>query len=290
MAVTDRKFAAPFALVLLAACGGAPAGESPATPNTGSAVATPPKSPVPAGMKLVWSDEFDVDGLPDPARWDYDTERNRLGWHNRELQYYTRARQENAEVRGGRLIITARREALAGQPDYGGQAYTSARLLTRGKASWTYGFIEVRARLPCGPGSWPAIWMLGTGGKWPVDGEIDIMEHVGHKPGEILGSIYTGAQNWPAGTGKTSTTMVPDACGEFHDYQLTWTKERMQVGVDGRNYAELVNPKDGDYARWPFDQPQYLLLNLAVGGDLGGDVQDASLPWRMEVEYVRVYQ
>ena len=245
---------------------------------------------VPAGWRLVWSDEFDAAGLPDPAKWDYDTERNRLGWYNNELQYYARARRENAEVRNGRLVITARRETLAGLPDHGGQRYTSARLVTRGKAGWTYGFIEVRAKLPCGPGSWPAIWMLGTGGKWPVDGEIDIMEHVGNKPGEILGSVYTGARNWPAGTGKTDRAMVPDACDAFHDYQLTWTKERIRIGVDGRVYAELANPGDGDHAKWPFDRPQYLLLNLAVGGDLGGAVRDASLPWRMEVEYVRVWQ
>jgi len=244
----------------------------------------------PDGWRLVWADEFDVDGLPDPARWDYDTERNRVGWHNRELQYYARARPENSRVQGGKLIITARREALRGQADYGGQAYSSARLLTRGKASWTYGFIEVRARLPCPGGSWPAIWMLGTRGHWPDDGEIDIMEHVGHKPGEILGSVYTGASNWPKGTGKTDRTMVPDACDAFHDYQLHWTKERIVIGVDGRAYAELVNPKDGDYARWPFDSPQYLLLNLAVGGDLGGEVRDGTLPWQFEVDYVRVYQ
>ncbi|GGY27109.1 hypothetical protein GCM10007387_06460 [Pseudoduganella albidiflava] len=249
-----------------------------------------PAMEAPPGWKLAWADEFDVDGLPDPAKWDYDTAFNRTGWHNRELQYYTSARRENAEVKNGRLVITARKEALASMPDYGGQAYTSARLVTRGKASWTHGFIEVRAKLPCGPGSWPAIWMLGTGGKWPADGEIDIMEHVGHKPGEILGSIYTNAQNWPRGTGKTSKTMVPDACGAFHDYQLTWTHDRILVGVDGRNYAELANPKDGDYDKWPFDRPQYLLLNVAVGGDLGGAVRDDSLPWRMEVEYVRVFQ
>ncbi|MBB3222332.1 glycoside hydrolase family 16 protein [Pseudoduganella umbonata] len=249
-----------------------------------------PAMGAPAGWQLAWADEFDVDGLPDPAKWAYDTAANRTGWYNRELQYYTSARRENAEVKNGRLVITARKEALASMPDYGGQAYTSARLVTRGKASWTQGFVEVRAKLPCGPGSWPAIWMLGTGGKWPADGEIDIMEHVGHKPGEILGSIYTNAQNWPRGTGKTSRTMVPDACEAFHDYQLTWTRDRILVGVDGRDYAELVNPKDGDYDKWPFDRPQYLLLNLAVGGDLGGAVRDDSLPWRMEVEYVRVFQ
>lgn len=272
MAAIHRYPSQLAALALLAACIGAPA------------AAAPP------GWKLVWADEFDTDGLPDPAKWAYDTGANRTGWYNNELQYYSNARRDNAEVGNGRLVITARKETLAALPDHGGQAYTSARLVTRGKASWTYGYVEVRAKLPCAPGSWPAIWMLGTGGKWPADGEIDIMEHVGHKPGEILGSIYTNAQNWPRGTGKTDRVLVPDACTAFHDYQLTWTKDRMQVGVDGRPYAELVNPKDGDYDKWPFDQPQYLLLNLAVGGDLGGEVRDETLPWRMEVDYVRVYQ
>ena len=275
-------------LALLAAWTSAPATE--AATEAATEVATSTAGGKPAGWKLVWADEFDADGLPDPSKWAYDTTANRTGWYNKELQYYASGRRENAEVKNGRLVITARKEALASMPDYGGQAYTSARLVTRGKASWTQGFIEVRARLPCAPGSWPAIWMLGTGGKWPADGEIDIMEHVGHKPGEILGSIYTNAQNWPRGTGKTSRTMVPDACDAFHDYQLTWTKDRILVGVDGRDYAELANPHDGDYDKWPFDRPQYLLLNLAVGGDLGGAVRDDSLPWRMEVEYVRVYQ
>jgi len=254
------------------------------------ALATAAWADVPAGWRLVWADEFDIDGLPDPARWDYDTERNRAGWHNDELQYYARARLDNSRVQDGKLVITARREALATQPDYGGQQYSSARLLTRGKASWTYAYIDVRAKLPCGRGSWPAIWMLGSKGKWPVDGEIDIMEHVGNKPGEILGSIYTGASNWPMGTARTDKVMVADACNAFHNYQLTWTPDRIRIGVDGRNYAELVNPKDGDYNKWPFDSPQYLLLNLAVGGVLGGEVQDSSLPWQFEVDYVRVYQ
>jgi beta-glucanase (GH16 family) len=253
-------------------------------------LALPALAAPPAGWRLVWADEFDVDGLPDPARWDYDTERNRAGWHNDELQYYARARLENSRVTGGRLVITARREALASQPDYGGQRYTSARLVTRGKASWTYGYLEVRAKLPCGRGSWPAIWMLGTKGQWPVDGEIDIMEHVGNRPGEILGSVYTGASNWPMGTAKTDRVTVPDACGAFHTYHLTWTHERIRIGVDGRDYAERSNTRDGDYMQWPFDSPQYLLLNLAVGGGLGGEVVEASLPWQFEVEYVRVYQ
>jgi beta-glucanase (GH16 family) len=249
-----------------------------------------PAGGMPDGYKLVWADEFDRDGLPDPAKWNYDTEFNERGWFNKEKQYYTKARLENARVANGKLIISARKEALRSMVDWGGQKYSSARLITRGKASWTYGFIEVRAKLPCALGSWPAIWMLGSKGKWPEDGEIDIMEHLGKEPNVVLGSIYTGAYNWPKNTPITTKTPVPDTCGSFHNYQLTWTPERLVIGVDGRNFQQLLNTLDGDYQKWPYDSPQYLLLNLAVGGDLGGPVDDQSFPWQFEVDYVRVYQ
>lgn len=302
---TVRILAASLA-AMLSACGGSAATEVAAPVNTplSAALSTsaPPPSPAspaftalppggkPAGWKLVWSDEFDGDGLPDAGKWDYDTAYNQTGWFNHELQYYARARLDNSRVAGGKLIITARKEALRSMSDYGGQAYSSARLLTRGKASWTYAYIEVRAKLPCGLGTWPAIWMLGSRGSWPQDGEIDIMEHVGKNPNQILGSIYTGAQNWPKGTPNTSSINIADACGAFHNYQLSWNEERVVIGVDDKNYIQLINPKDGDYQKWPFNQPQYLLLNLAIGGDLGGAVSDSSLPQQMEVDYVRVYQ
>ena len=299
------------ALCLAAACGGSAnpgAGAGAGTPAAaGSAQASPPApappiptpaSPaapfpaggVPAGWKQVWADEFEIDGLPDPAKWDYDTSRNKAGWHNNELQYYARERAENARVAGGKLIIAARREKLAGAPDYGGQPYTSARLLTRGKRDWTYGYLDIRAKLPCGLGTWPAIWMLGTKGAWPDDGEIDIMEHVGKKQGEVLGTVHTAAYNHTLGTHKGAATMVPDACDAFHDYQLLWDARRVLVGVDGRYYFEFVNPGDGDKRKWPFSEPHYLLLNVAIGGDLGGPVDDRIFPVQMEVEHVRVYQ
>jgi hypothetical protein len=241
---------------------------------------------VPPGYVLAWADEFDVDGLPDPARWDYDTDRNALGWYNNELQYYARDRPENARVSGGRLIITARREALNTRPDWGGQPYSSARLVTRGKASWTYGFIEVRAKLPCGRGTWPAIWTLGTRGTWPDDGEIDILEQVGSDPTRIFGTLHTLQSGGP-GTG--GATRVADACSAFHDYQLTWTKDEIQIGVDGVNYYRAAKPAGG-YAVWPFDFPQYLLLNIAIGGTLGGVVDDTIFPVTLEIEHVRVFR
>jgi beta-glucanase (GH16 family) len=242
--------------------------------------------PAPAGYRLVWADDFDTPGLPDPSRWAYDTDRNRLGWWNNERQYYAAARLANSVVEGGRLRITARREALSSLPDWGGQAYSSARLVTRGQAAWTYGFFEIRAKMPCGTGTWPAIWMLGTGGVWPDDGEIDIVEHVGRTPGEILGTVHTPITG---GSGNGSRTALPTACTQFHSYQLHWTADEIAIGVDGRVYHRYRNPRSGR-AAWPFDAPQYLLLNIAVGGTLGGAVDDSIFPRTLEVEHVRVWQ
>jgi beta-glucanase (GH16 family) len=144
---------------------------------------------VPSDYKLVWADEFDRDGAPDPAKWTFDTEHNHGGWFNHEKQYYSAARPENARVEGGHLVIEARSDpdAIANRTDYGGQQYSSARMMTRGLAAWRYGAVEVRAKLPCGVGTWPGIWMLpnDAAAKWPDGGEIDIMEHVGADPGKI---------------------------------------------------------------------------------------------------------
>ena len=237
--------------------------------------------------KLVWSDEFDGSGLPDPSKWDYETGGH--GWGNNELQFYTKARAENARVENGNLVITARKE------DFQGRKYTSARLVTKGKQTWTYGYFEVRAKLPKGRGSWPAIWMLGTGESlekkgWPGIGEIDIMEHVGFDPGRIHASIHCTAFNHVAGTQKTGTVMAPDAMNEFHVYGLNWTPEFIEMLIDGKPYFRFDNMKR-THAEWPFDKPFYLLLNLAVGGNWGGKegVDESIWPQSMLVDYVRVY-
>jgi beta-glucanase (GH16 family) len=300
--------AALGALGSLAACGGGggdgpgaasppppvaapvPAPPSPPAASPPAAPSPPPAAagPAPAGYQLVWADEFDTPGLPDPSRWVYDTERNRLGWYNNERQYYSAARTQNSVVEGGRLRITARRESLSSLPDWGGQAYSSARLITRGKAAWTYGFFEIRARMPCGRGTWPAIWTLGVGGPggtvWPDDGEIDILEHVGSNPEEILGTLHTRAR-----LNNGSRTALPSACTAFNDYQMHWTADEITIAVNGLVYHRFANPRTGR-AAWPFDAPQYLLLNIAVGGTLGGAVDDTIFPRTMEVEHVRVWQ
>jgi beta-glucanase (GH16 family) len=258
-----------------------------ATGMTATTPAQPDALALPPGYQLVWADEFDRDGLPDPAKWAYDTAMNKQGWHNAELQYYSASRVENSVVRDGRLLITARREKLSSAPDWGGQAYSSARLVTRGKADWTYGYFEIRAKLPCGKGTWPAIWMLNTPIVWPAGGEIDIVEHVGSNPGHVFSTLHTAANH--AGQGVGNGVQVPDACSTFHTYQLHWTPQQMRFGIDGRVHHTYANAGTGT-AQWPFDTPEFLILNIAVGGHLGGPVDDAVFPAVMEVEYVRVYQ
>jgi beta-glucanase (GH16 family) len=260
----------------------------------GPAMTAPVDEPLvrPAEYKLVWADEFDKAGLPDTKKWAYDTHANKGGWYNNELQYYSGPRRENARVEDGKLVIEARKERRSSEPDYGGQEYSSTRLLTNGKADWTYGFFEIRAKLPCGKGIWPAIWTLGrSGGAWPLNGEIDIMEHVGWDPGRVHGNIHTKAYNHVAKTQKGAWTMVPTTCSAFHDYQLLWTKDRIVIGVDGKGYMAFANDKKGNKEAWPFDDPQYVILNIAIGG-WGGEqgIDPAAFPAKMEVDYVRVWQ
>ena len=248
---------------------------------------------LPAGHKLVWSDEFNTPGLPDPRKWGWDTSRNKQGWYNNELQYYAARRLKNVRVEGGKLIIEARKERLAARDDYGGQNFASGKIVTKGLADWKYGFFEIRAKLACGRGVWPAIWMLASDGKagWPAMGEIDIMEHVGWNQGRSYGTVHTAAYNHTINTQKGSYTTVPDACEAFHNYQMDWNEDRILIGVDGRAHMRFDNDKKGDNATWPFGTPEYLILNVAVGG-WGGQmgIDPAAFPARMEVEYVRVWQ
>jgi len=242
----------------------------------------------PAGWRLVWSDEFETPGAPDPARWGYASGGD--GWGNHELQYYTADRRENARVEGGRLIIEARQEKWQGNP------YTSARLITKGKGDWTYGRLEVRARLPVGRGSWPAIWLLPTvwdlgDHLWPDNGEIDVMEHVGHEPGVIHASTHSRLHQWKQGTQRTATLTVPDATSAFHTYAMEWEPGEIRIYVDDQHY--FTSRRDGgDWKSWPFYRPFHLVLNVAVGGDWGSvqGIDPTSFPQRMEIDYVRFYQ
>lgn len=235
-------------------------------------------------MQLVWSDEFEEGGMPDPQKWDYDTGGH--GWGNNELQYYTEADPDNVQVKDGHLIITARKESFQDNN------YTSTKLITRDRADWQYGRIEVSARLPEGKGTWPAIWMLPDVEKlnWPRDGEIDIMEHVGFDPGVVHGTVHTEAYNHTKGTQVGKQIQVPDFNESFHEYAIEWTPEKIEWYLDDELYHTFEN--EGNEAAWPFDKPFYLILNVAVGGDWGGaqGVDEDIWPQRMEVNYVRVYQ
>jgi len=234
---------------------------------------------------LVWQDEFNYKGLPDSTKWNYDVG-NRRGWGNNERQYYTEKNTRNARVKKGKLIIEARKEKKDSLN------YTSARLVTRGKAAWQYGKIEVRAKIPKGRGSWPAIWTLADNMKrWPDDGEIDIMEHVGFNQGYVHGTIHCKKYYHVIGTQKSDTIFVPDCSTAFHVYSLEWDKEIIKVAVDGNVFFSFQNEHKG-YEYWPFDNKMYLILNIAVGGNWGGQkgVDDKAFPMRMEIDYVRVYQ
>jgi beta-glucanase (GH16 family) len=252
------------------------------------------KFEIPKNYKLVWADEFDKDGLPNPNNWGYDVSRNFQGWYNREQQYYSLARPENTRVEGGRLIIESRVEELKQANDWGGQPYTSGRLTGAGKQSWVYGAFEVRAKLACGRGLWPAIWLLPTSTNlpWPASGEIDIMEHVGHDEGVVHGTIHTGRYNHVSKTQKAGTVNLPSVCDQFHRYQLLWTNKALTFAIDDQAYFRFVNDGEGENATWPFDRRMHLILNTAIGGNWGGlkGIDEAKFPAKFEIDYVRVYQ
>ncbi len=238
------------------------------------------------GYVLDWSDEFRGTKI-DTSVWRFIAGGG--GYGNNELQYYTNA-PDNARVENGCLILEARKEKKAGWP------YTSAKLETRGRKPVLYGRLDVRARLPRGRGSWPAIWMLpenqaAYGSGWPDSGEIDIMEHVGYEPGIVHVTVHTAAYNHRIGTQKGTTVAVPDAMDEFHVYGLEWTPEYLRWYVDGLQVHAYQNDGAG-WKSWPFDTPYYLILNIACGGDWGGSkgIDNESLPWTMAVDWVRAYK
>lgn len=247
--------------------------------------------PVVPVWKLVWSDEFDYEGKPDPEKWGYDIGGH--GWGNNELQYYT-DRLENASVSNGYLTITARKEKMYQNP------YTSARLVSKNKGDFKYGKIEIRAKVPKERGTWSALWMLPTDyvyGGWPTSGEIDIMEHVGYDPTKIHGTIHTGKYNHKNGTQIGQSITVPDATTEFHTYTIEWYPREILFFVDDHLYFmtkfnEIKDRGMNDYMAWPFNQRFHLLMNIAVGGDWGGQ-RGIDPNWEkaeMVIDYVRVYE
>lgn len=228
------------------------------------------------GYSLVWEDNFNGTSL-DTTNWSHETAA--AGWVNNELQRYT---TKNVEFSDGKLLIIAKKE---------NKEYTSARLITKGKRIFTYGLFEIKAKLPQGVGTWPALWMLGQNIDevgWPACGELDIMEHVGKRPNFIHSTVHT--LSGYGGTPYTGILEIKNPFTKFHIYGMEWTKEFIAFYVDGklvnRYQPEVKNPET-----WPFNKPCYLIFNIAIGGDWGGPIIDAQLfPSVMAVDWVKVYQ
>lgn len=244
----------------------------------GSTVSTTTSITVNLPLTLFWSEEFNTDGPPDPAKWGYDIGNNG-GWGNAELEYYTN-RPENAVVQGGVLKINAIKES------YSGSAYTSARLLSQNKFAFTFGKVLVRAKLPAGVGTWPAIWMLGSNintVSWPSCGEIDIMEHLGRDLNKIYGTLHYPGRS--GGNADGGTLMISNATTAFHIYRLDWTPSIIQIYVDDQLVHTVTNS-----GSIPFNHDFFFILNVAMGGNFGGPVDPAFTAATMEVDYVRVFK
>lgn len=231
-----------------------------------------------------WQDDFSIGSAPDPAKWSYEVGGG--GWGNNELQFYTPG--ANASVVGGNLSITAKKE------NSGGREYTSTRMITKGKGDWLYGRMEVRAKLPKGRGTWPAIWMFptdGVYGTWPASGEIDIMEHVGYEQNKVHFTIHNAAFNFMKGNQKGTSKIVPTASDEFHNYRVDWTPYSIKGFIDGVQYFEYINANNG-FSSWPYDKRFHLILNIAVGGNWGGvqGVDNTIFPATLQIDYVKYYK
>ena len=261
------------------------------------------KMPPGDNWQFVWGDEFDGDAL-DEDKWSLRVWPPRKV--NDEDQAYT-DRAKNVRLKDGHLVIEAHRE------DYDGARYTSGRVHSQGKADFLYGRFEVRAKLPRGQGTWPAIWLLPSdpfkyasnceegadwqGNRecdaWPNSGEIDLMEHVGFESGHIHGTVHTAANYWVNGQQRKGRLILPPATSEFHLYALEWRPDRIDIFVDETRYFSYHRDESDAWQAWPFDQPFHLILNLAVGGNwgrAGGPIAEHEFPQKMLVDSVKVYQ
>lgn len=241
------------------------------------------------GWVPTWCEEFDYTGSVDATKWKYQTGGG--GYGNNELQNYT-SRTENAYVDGDKLIITALKET------YGSEAYTSAKIWTQGIKNWKYGKFEIRAKVPAGVGTWPAFWMMPKNsayGNWPKSGEIDILEHSALALNKVLGSIHTEKYNHKLGTQISFSKSNPTLTSEFHTYSMIWNEFSVAWFLDDVQYGKTtfnpnMNTDVETYAAWPFDQEFYLIINLAMGGSMGGTVDPNFVSDTFEIDYVRVYQ
>ena len=243
------------------------------------------KQTVVTKTNLVKSEEFNTDGAPDPSMWSFNIGTGSNGWGNNELQYYT-DRPQNIKVENGVLKITARRE------QYMGSSYTSARIISKGKYEKKYGRIEARIKLPRGKGLWPAFWMLGANSDtviWPQCGEIDIMEYLGNSPTKIFGTVH--GPGYSAGESISKNFFLSNSRfdTDFHIFGIEWDENRVNFYVDDMLYHS-VTPEDVP-GEWVFNQSFYMILNVAVGGNLPGAPNgETPFPQEMLVDYIRVYE
>ena len=241
-----------------------------------------------AGYTLVWSDEFN-NGTLDASAWspqNGDGCPNNCGWGNNELEYYT-DRPDNLFFQDGKLVIEAKKESLGGKP------YTSSKILTRGKKSFKYGRIDIRAQLPKGKGIWPAFWLLPQNdvfGGWPKSGEIDIMELIGHLPANTFGTVHYGPGPGSIHLGGSYTLPSGIFNDQFHVFSLEWKQDQVKWLVDGAVYY-TVNKADIGNNNWPFNEDFFLIFNMAVGGNWPGNPDTTTdFPQWLVVDYVRWYQ
>jgi len=279
---------------------GTPSDTGTPVPATARPAASIPVGPTsdPATWPLAWSDEFNgpAGARPDPAAWGYDlgdgSAIGNEGWGNRERELYTDS-AANASTDGkGNLLLTVRAADRSQACYYGPCEYTSARLVTKNRFEVQYGRIEARIKVPGGVGLWPAFWMLGANideVSWPKSGEIDVMEFVGRRPNEILGTIHGPGYSGSSGITKTVDLGKP-VSGDFHVFAVEWRPGHIAWFLDGAKYHE-ASPADVAPNAWVFDHPFFLVLNVAVGGNLGGPVApDTAFPQAMAIDYVRLYQ
>lgn len=231
--------------------------------------------------KLVWQENFSTSNL-DTLVWNYELGNgcpNLCGWGNNERQEYTKT---NHQLLNGKLIISASKE---------GSRYTSTRITTAAKKEFLYGRIEAKAKIPQGQGIWPAFWMLGSNIKqvgWPKCGEIDILEYIGKEPHKVFTSLHT--QESHGQTINTKKTTVDDIEQGYHIYAVDWDSEKISFSIDGAD-VYVYQPQVKNENNWPFSQPFYIILNLAIGGNFGGpEVDDAIFPQQFSIDYIKVYQ
>ena len=234
--------------------------------------------------QLVWQDIFGKDGKPDQTIWNLEVGGH--GFGNDERQYYT-DRQKNAFIKDHILHIVSYKEKFEQR------GYTSAKLTTLNKKHIQYGRVEVLAKVPQGAGTWPAIWLLGIDMKdvgWPLCGEIDLMEHVGHNQDVIHFSLHSKNRYHHIKNQPTKVITVPNVSQTFHEYAFDWDEKGITFYLDGAIQASFSKKTGSTVEEWPFDHPFYLILNTAIGGTWGGTIDDSIFPTSFEFKYVKVYE